>query len=528
MKESQKSKGVLDLFWDAMDSMKFAVILLVILTTVSLVGVLLPQFPPDGFTGSLESLYLKKYGPALGRLFVFLELDHLFTAWWYYILLALLCLNLTFCSFRRVAGIIKLVRRIHFFESEKEFRDQSNNRSMNLELTVDQAARSVSGLLKESGYRVAARATSRDNHLLYARRGELSRFGPFLTHTSMVLIILGAAISFILSFEHFQWMAQDDLVEVPDLSYMAQPAYQLELVRERLAEAFGLSFKSSPLRAADHLVRSSDWRELPENLSVGRKFRVRLEKFQALFTPQGKPKAFLSTVSVLDPEDNELLYSQVIKVNDPLVYGGVYFYQSSYAPAEQGAAWVRLTVSSNDSLDPGAYGLELKPGAAYAPLGGTGDSIAIRQFVGNFKLDAAGQVSSIPGEYLNPAVQVVIKRNGQELMPDWVFKNFPRFSHRQNMPYAIVMEDYQKSYLTGLTIRTHRSQTVIWIGFALMVAGVLLSFYLNHRQVWVMVKAGERDQESRVCLAGVSYKWKQPFLAEFESLANKIAGLSSS
>jgi len=525
----RESRGFLDKFWESMESMRFAVFLLVILTGVSLVGVLLPQFPPEGYRGSLESLYLHKYGELFGGLLVFLGMHHLFTVWWYYLLLGLLCFNLTVCSLKRLSRIIHLVRRIHFLEQEQQYRDQVHNRSTRVRLDVEQAAQGVRQLLRESGYRVAVRrGGSENNHLLYAKRGEFSHFGPFFTHISMVIIIIGAAISYMLSFEHFQWMAPGDVIDVPDLSYMAQPAYQLEVLRERLSAAFGLEREASALLQADRLVRSSDWRKLPKDLSVGRKFRLRLEKFEAQFTSQGKPKAYLSTVSVLGPQqENDPLFSYLIKVNDPLIHEGVYFYQSSYAPSKDGAQWVKLKVTRNDSPEPEVYEFQLKPGSAAVALGSTGDSIRIDRFVGNFKLDALGNVTSSPGEDRNPAVLVVITRNGEEISRNWSFKNFPHFSHRKEAPYSVVMEDYGKSYITGLSIRTHRSQGLIWFGFALMVLGVVLSFYVNHRQVWAMVKPLGKDEGSRVFLAGTSYKWKEPFKAEFKNMADKIKELSS-
>ncbi len=254
---------------------------------------------------------------------------------------------------------------------------------------------------------------------------------------------------------------------------------------------------------------------------------MRLEKFDALFTSQGRPKAYLSMVTVLSPEEEEKeLYSYSIKVNDPLIHEGVYFYQSSYSPGGGGAQWVDLSVVSSDSLNSRRYSLKVKPGANAIPIGTSGDSIRIERFVGSFKLGSDGQVTSQPGDDTNPAAQVVINRGGEELSRSWVFKNFPEFSHRRQSLYSVTMGDYGKSYITGLTVRTHRSQIVIWIGFALMVAGVLLSFYVNHRQMWVMVKP--EDSGSRVYLAGTSYKWKQPFLAEFKSLGEKIRKISRS
>jgi cytochrome c biogenesis protein len=529
LKENRNKKGIIELFWDAMDSMKFAVVLLVILTVVSLAGVILPQFPPDNFPGSLESLFLKKYGQVIGSLFLLAGFDHLFTAWWYYLLLVLLCLNVSVCSFKRLTRIIKIVKRTRFLETEPDFQEQSNNQVIELKLPLQEAAIRVKSVLVRSGYRIAAeKEAGEDNSYIYVKRGELGLFGPILTHTSMVVIMIGAALSYMLSFEHFQWMAQGEVIDVPDLSYMAQPSFQLELARKKLAEILGFDFKPSSLAEVDRAVRFDDWREFADSISLKEKFRVRLDRFQALFTPQGNPKAYLSTVSVLPPgNENKTLYSQVIKVNDPLIYEGVYFYQSSYAPSGRGADWVKLSGSLKDSLNSLNYELNLKPGGSFAGLGDSGDSIRIRRFVGNFRLNERNEVTDTGGQDLNPAVEVEVAQYGGKRFTGWVFKNFPNFSHSQNNPYTIVMGDYQKSFMTGLTIRTHRSQSVIWFGFALMITGVVLSFYLNHRQMWVMVKAGQSGQNSRVYLAGNSYKWKQQFTAEFDSVAEKIKGISA-
>jgi len=387
---------------------------------------------------------------------------------------------------------------------------------------------SVGEILEESGYKVHLSHTQNKNsRLLYAKRGAISQFGPFLTHISMVIIILGAAISYMMSFEHFQWLAPGDVIQIPDLSYMASPAYQWEVITHRLAGAFGIKREPSPVMIADRVVRRSDWRRLPQDLSTGKSFGLRLEKFDAHFTPQGRPKAYLSTVTVLGPENGaEELYSYLIKVNDPLIHGGVYFYQSSYSPGGGSAQWVDLEVVFSDSLHPRRYSLKIKPGADAVPIGTSGDSIRIERFVGNFKLGNDGKVVSGPGDESNPAVQVAFNRNSGEFSRSWVFKNFPDFSHGGQSPYSVTMGDYGKSYLTGLTIRTHRSQIVIWIGFVLMVVGVLLSFYVNHRQLWVMVIP--EGPASRICLAGASYKWKQPFLAEFKSLGDQIKKISLS
>ncbi len=519
-----EKRSLADLFWDLMDSMKFAVALLIILTLVSLIGVLLPQFAPSGFMGTMQELYLSKYGNVLGRLLLIAGLDHVFTAWWYYLLLLLLCLNLSVCSFRRLGGIVATIRRESYFESEQKFREQRNNRSVKLGESVDEAAGRIGTMLAGAGYKVSSFQGDGATHL-YARRGALSHLGPLLTHISMVLIIVGAAISYLLSFEHFQWMGPNEVIGVPDLGYMASPSFQASLVSRRLAGVFGLETEATELLQTDRVIRNRDWRRLPDALSINTLMKVRLDKFEAHFTPQGKPKAYLSTVTVLDPDNEDKgLFSHLIKVNDPLVHDGVYFYQSSYSQGGGGAQSITLRVAATDTSGAVApVTLTVSPGGPAVALGQGGDSLRVEQFAGSFRIGEGGNVSdAASGEDTNPAAQIIITSNGQEITKNWIFKNFPNFSHQAGGPYRVTMLDYEKSFLTGLTIRTHRSQIVIWLGFALMIIGVMLSFYVNHRQLWVMVVGSE--QGSRAWLAGASYKWKQPFRQEFKQLCDRVAG----
>ncbi len=180
-----------------------------------------------------------------------------------------------------------------------------------------------------------------------------------------------------------------------------------------------------------------------------------------------------------------------------------------------------------DKNDRQRYNLKLGINQPPVPLGNSGDSVSIARFTGTFRRDKEGRVLDLPGEDRNPAVLAVISGGGKEIMRNWTFKKFPGFSHRKDDRYSITMGDYEKGFITGLTIRTHRSQMVIWMGFAMLVLGVLLSFYVNHRQMWAMLLPGSKEGKSRVHLAGMSYKWKQPFMDEFKGFVEKVKALSA-
>ena len=517
MAGKKREQGGWEKFLGLMNSMKLAVILLLILTIISIIGVLLPQFVPDGFRGTLDDLYIHKYGKLLGGLLVVLDFNQIFTAWWYYILLTLVCVQITFCSFDRLGKILVLVRKVSFLNEPQKFREQANSDSFETESDPSLATERLSAAIHKKGYKVFSENED-GRRLVFGRRGSLSQFGPFFSHIGMVLIIVGAALSYLQSFSHTQWMARGDVVEVPNLDYMANPSYQFELVVNRLSRAFGAEPRPSVRMVVDNMIRSSDWRDLPDEINHEISFRVRLDRFEAKFTPEGKPKAYLSDVTVFDNADlTKPAFSHLIKVNDPLIHKGVFFYQSSYAPSSSGAEWVEIAFNGIDSLSAGIdRTIRLDIGGDPVALNAT-DTVQVLRFVGSFKLGNDGQVVDQGMGADNPAAQVLIRRGGDELLQKWVFKNFPQFTHGGDNPYSITMGQFQEGFITGLTIRTHKSQSVIWLGFGLMVFGIILSFYINHRQVWAMV-APKAEGGAKVYLAGMAFKLKVPFRDQFREI----------
>ena len=83
--------------------MPFSFILLFVIIAACVAGSVIPQ-------GGAESLYLGRYGAATGGLILFLQLDRVFTCWWFIALAALLCLNLILCSVSRFPTVLRAWR----------------------------------------------------------------------------------------------------------------------------------------------------------------------------------------------------------------------------------------------------------------------------------------------------------------------------------------------------------------------------------------------------------------------------------
>jgi len=76
-------------------SMKFAINLLILIGVVMCLGTFIPQ-------GQTPAFYHHNYGDILGSIIIFLALDNLYQAWWFYVLIALLCVAIVFCASQRL------------------------------------------------------------------------------------------------------------------------------------------------------------------------------------------------------------------------------------------------------------------------------------------------------------------------------------------------------------------------------------------------------------------------------------------
>lgn len=83
-------------------SMSAAIYLLIIIGVISALGTFIPQ-------GQRPIFYLEHYGPFLGRLISLLSLHKLYQAWWFILILALLCLSILLCAYQRLRRARRLL-----------------------------------------------------------------------------------------------------------------------------------------------------------------------------------------------------------------------------------------------------------------------------------------------------------------------------------------------------------------------------------------------------------------------------------
>lgn len=153
-------------------SMRFGILLLVLIALCSVVGTVIPQ-------GREIRWYAQNY-PSFHGTILLLRLHRVFESWYFITLLVLLCLNLSLCSLIRIRNV---VRAAH---GETE-------RAAGLPDTV---FLNPEGMEKLRGYLEEKRCRSEKlGEITVYRRHGFGRYGSFITHLSILLTVVFGALA---------------------------------------------------------------------------------------------------------------------------------------------------------------------------------------------------------------------------------------------------------------------------------------------------------------------------------------------
>jgi cytochrome c biogenesis protein len=249
----------------------------------------------------------------------------------------------------------------------------------------------------------------------------------------------------------------------------------------------------------------------------GARFFVQCDDFRLKEFESGRAKSYESDLRLFarmsDGSAGPELARQTIRVNEPLRYAGLTFYQASYQQLER-APRARVTVFDKTT------------GTQQTVLAGPGQPIeaadGLSYQVVDHQEDFAG---------MGPAVQIVRIEEppGTPRASDgkpsadakvtsfWVFSKRPEFD-RDNRPdrFAFQFDRITPFYATGLQIARDPSTPIVYLGCFALFAGIGIAFYTSHKRVWAHVASG------KISLGGAAHRNLEAFSGEFEELCDAL------
>ena len=257
--------------------LRFAIFLLALIALFSSLGTFIEQDEPLFFYQKNYATENPIYGFVDWKFITFLGLEHVYTTWWFFLLLFLLDASLIGCTITRQFPI--------FFNAKDYLFKKQKNSFLNLNFFV--RLKPVPYLKELILVKIQNMNfyTYQKANVIYGYKGLIGRISPILVHFSLIIILSG---SFVGAFKNFK--AQEIL-----------PKGEIFHIQNTLKVGF---LTDLPL------------------------FNIRVNDFWAEYK-NNRIHQFYSNLSVLDNLGNELK-QQTISVNNPLRYHGVDFYQSDW------------------------------------------------------------------------------------------------------------------------------------------------------------------------------------------------------
>lgn len=427
--EPTPKKTIIDRIYIFLTSIRFTIFLLSFIAVSSIFGTIIKQH------ASTEE-YLSIYSENTYSIIKFFRLDDAYHSPWFFALIILFLINLTLCTMGRF---------IRFIKTEKVIKLPDENALSNMQMNFHiekKDSKDTMGIL-EKGYKYV----HKEEQGFVLEKGVLSKYGVYMIHVSIMIILIGSFIGLIYGYKGFMILSKGET-------------------------------------KGQIIMRGENPKEQP----LG--FALRCKDFKVSFYPGGEPKDYVSTLEVI--ENGKTIFEKNIRVNDPLFYKGIRVYQASYG----------RTPSFHFNI--GGESVTLKERDTYKK-----DDLII--MVARFE--------SMVHDF-GPGVLIAYLDKG-EPRTSWFLKDVERLKEKKIQGIHIRLEDIREDFYTGLEISRDPGVWVVWTGFALILFGLYVNFFVYHRRVFV------RQVSHGIMIAGIAMKNKEAFKEEFETLKGKICGNKS-
>lgn len=430
-----------DAFWRFFASVRLAIVLIFLLAVTAVLGSLIQQ--EGQYPSSLppEIYYPLEYG-TYGQIMYALGLTRMYSSWWFLCLLLLLGVNLTVCSIDRFVPLIKTLRHPKVVRSRRFIATRPVYAQIRSEKRDEETIETAADVLRGNGFWVVREGS----HHAYADKGRWGRYGPYVTHIGLMLMLLATLGMAVPGWYHdeFFWVEEGETVRVPHTDFV-----------------------------------------------------VRNDGFTVRFYEDGRPSFFQTDAVII--ENGEEVHRHAIQVNNPLVYRRVNLFQASYE-FQLGRTDFHLLRRDPDnpaseSVLLGTLAIDVRNPAGEYIINET-TVVRLLNYFPDFALDPVEGPVSLSSDPLNPAfVLEIVDLESEEppvrqilfvLQPDFVLPGLAT-------PYRFELADVDIVTRSGLISHKNLALPYIYAGLIITVVGIFLSFYLYHRRVWLLCQDGCLD-----------------------------------
>ena len=506
----EEKKTVIDKIWGLFASVKFAIVIFSLIAFTSIVGTVLEQrAEPAKNILILSRFFGETIAPTVYKVFDSLGFMDMYHSWWFRALLVLFSTNLIICSLDRLPRIWKLIREQVQPLTAEQFEKIGIRREFSLKGKPEKVKDNVTGAIKAIGFNYKE-ARQEKGYQFYSERGNYTRFGVYITHLSIILILIGALIGISFGFKGFLNIPEGKsypFAFVGPVSLNPLEDQERESMLDALETSQGNISKAATLLG----MNETEFKEKLQRYGVKPLgFSVRCDDFEVEFYDKSQmPKEYKSWLTIID--GGKEVMKKAIEVNDPLTYKGITFYQSNYGmiPNANGLAILRITSNSGASEIK-----KLSIGESFT-IPGTNIDGTIRDFSPAISFDQQGRAFTFSEMMNNPAILVDFREGGKEKYSGWILKRYPE-TWRTPEGYTVQLVDYWGVQYTGLQVREDPGVWLVYLGSIVMTFGLIIAFFMSHRKLWVRLV--EDKGNTKVSIGASANKNRAAFEGRIEKM----------
>ena len=495
-----ESDSIIDRVLRLFSSVRFGIIMLLLVLACCMIGMLVMQQNIEGFREYYENLTPSErmiYG-ALG----FFDIYH---SWFFTALLAVTGLNIILSSIDRFPAAWRFFRNPKLSASPKFARAQMFSTAAEVDERPQAYAERVAAGWRKKGLR--SRISKEGERItVFAQRNAWNRMGAYVVHVALLLILAGGFLT--------SRYGIGGVVEIaPGESANSFTAFDTDIENER--------------------SRKVDSRkvELPFAIEC-------TDLQQQLITPEGGLDVMntIDWLSFIRIKDGAKETDALVHLNTPYDYRGYRFFQSSFEA--QGYAR-QITVR----FEPVAGGqsrevtLERNGSAEVEGLG----LVSYTNFYSDFMMER-GKPATVSGDYNNPVAELQITAPAGKAQRAFAFnaemaatapekgepeKGEPEKGNEQkHNPLLfegnkVLLKSFEKVATSHtLTVQYDPGRMPVYIGFTLLFVSLCGVFFFSHQRVWAVIEPA--GSKSKVYFAGNTNRNRPMFEGRFNLLVKNV------
>jgi cytochrome c biogenesis protein len=442
---------------------------LILLGIVALAVVLASFIPQRGQADPETYAAWRLANPFLARILGFLLLDRVYASWWFYVAVSLLLVNTLACTISRIPPLLRQGSRWPRL-GEQQIKRLRNWTALETTSPAPEVTAIVGNHLLRRGYRFASETVG-NRTFIFARKGDLARWGSILFHFSFLVLASGALFVQLSRYVGIMVITEGQTVTEQRQDYLRTARF--------------------PLLGVKH-----------------QGFQVRLERFEPTYYRGVVGTDYVAELVIL--EEGREVRRQKVRVNQPLNYRGLSFVLEKYGFSPLFV----LEDATGRELFRGYVNLVLLPPGTkdFFNIPEAGLTVWARLYP-DLVMEEGGPAtrSLLPR---NPVVYLEVKEGKKEVFRGLLPLNGSAVLGDRRLTFADLR------YWTQYQVIRDPGKEVIFGGLWLGLIGLTLRYLITPKQIWGLVQ--EIPRGTRLIIGGTAPQLDSLFSEEFASLERDL------